>query len=314
VSGKEKKFHRKSQLKHNSPKTPKRIHGGGYQVGGFGGEGQNGNYLACNYDMPVVVVTLQYRLSALGFMAHEILRNRTTDSSVGNYGALDQRYALQWVQKNIAYFGGDPNRVTIHGNSAGGFSTSFHMVAPGSQGLFQRAMSSSGALGPIQAQTLQTTTPIAEFVFDAIGCNITKLGPNAAIKCATQVDAHTLITQAAKPYDLNIWQVNIVLLKYCPVIDGVTLKDHPYNLAKQGGMTKVPILIGAMMDDGSIYSAPLPMRADDDDLRNFFNLTFGPYGNDVPPALFSLYHNITSCTTQTNTSWCGGERCVGDQM
>jgi len=116
------------------------IHGGFFSTGS-GDADKAGTPAGPHYfmDEAVVLVTLNYRLSALGFLS-------TGDSSApGNYGLLDQRLALQWVQDNIADFGGDPGRVTLFGHSAGAISVGLHVLSPLSRGLFHRAISMSGS-------------------------------------------------------------------------------------------------------------------------------------------------------------------------
>jgi len=92
-----------------------------------------------------ITVTIAYRLGAFGFLASEALRSQTPDGSVGNYGLQDQRAGLQWVQENIAAFGGNPNKVMLYGESAGGASVSLHMLMKKSAGLFSTAVIESGA-------------------------------------------------------------------------------------------------------------------------------------------------------------------------
>ena len=94
----------------------------------------------------VIVVTIAYRLGPLGFLAHPELTAESTHHSSGNYGLMDQIAALEWVHKNIAAFGGDPNRVTIAGQSSGSISVSILMASPLAKGLFQRAIGESGGL------------------------------------------------------------------------------------------------------------------------------------------------------------------------
>ena len=114
--------------------------------GGFTGvEGSmpmyNGTTLA---EKGVIVVTTNYRLGALGFLAHPDLDRESPHNASGNYGILDQQAALKWVQDNIVAFGGDPSRVTIFGQSAGTESVYIHLVSPGSRGLFSQAIVESG--------------------------------------------------------------------------------------------------------------------------------------------------------------------------
>ena len=119
------------------------FYGGAFgQVAPFGTMAvYNGTTLA---EKGVIVVTTNYRLGALGFLAHPELDNESPHNSSGNYGILDQVAALQWVQRNIGAFGGDPSRVTIFGQSAGGESVLIHLVSPESRGLYQQAIVESG--------------------------------------------------------------------------------------------------------------------------------------------------------------------------
>jgi len=92
----------------------------------------------------VIVETPNYRIGALGFLAHPQLDNESSHNASGTYGILDQQAALEWVRKNIDAFGGDPSRVTIFGQSAGGESVLVHLASPTSKGLFQQAIVESG--------------------------------------------------------------------------------------------------------------------------------------------------------------------------
>src|SRR3954469_4048649 len=117
------------------------IHGGGFWAGFGGEERHNGARLA---QKGAVVVTLNYRLGAFGFLAHPALAAESPRHAAGNYGLLDQVAALEWVKRNIARFGGDPSRVTIFGESAGGMSVGSLIASPLAKGLFQRAILESG--------------------------------------------------------------------------------------------------------------------------------------------------------------------------
>src|SRR3954465_13939527 len=117
------------------------IHGGGFFAGFGGEERHNGARLA---QKGAVVVTLNYRLGPFGFLAHPALATESEHHAAGNYGLLDQIAALQWVRRNIARFGGDPNRVTIFGESAGGMSVGSLIASPLAKGLFAHAILESG--------------------------------------------------------------------------------------------------------------------------------------------------------------------------
>ena len=121
-------------------------HGGGWVRGSGDSYTPNGAPMT---KKGVVLVTVNYRLGVLGFLAHPALTAESPHASSGNYGFLDQIAALQWVKKNIAAFGGDPNRVTIIGESAGSWTTSVLVASPLARGLFHRAIGESGArFGP----------------------------------------------------------------------------------------------------------------------------------------------------------------------
>ena len=115
-----------------------------------------------------VVVTINYRLGALGFLAHPALASRP-GGPAGNYGLMDQQAALRWVQHNIARFGGDPHNVTIAGQSAGGVSVLAHLVSRGSRGLFQRAIVQSGAFALNQVP-LADAEAFGKTFADQVGC------------------------------------------------------------------------------------------------------------------------------------------------
>jgi para-nitrobenzyl esterase len=118
------------------------IYGGGFLAGGTSEPRQDGQNLA---KQGVVVVSMNYRLGVFGFFTHRDLAAESGAKAAGNYGLLDQMAALQWVQRNIAAFGGDPGNVTIFGESAGSFSVSALMASPRAKGLFQKAIGESGA-------------------------------------------------------------------------------------------------------------------------------------------------------------------------
>jgi len=118
------------------------IHGGAWILGSASNALYDGDNLARKQD--IVYVAANYRLDSLGWLSLEELQNETSDGSFGNYGLLDQQMALKWTQENIGKFGGDPNKVTVFGESAGGFAVCQHLTAPGSNGLFSRAIMQSG--------------------------------------------------------------------------------------------------------------------------------------------------------------------------
>ena len=139
------------------------IHGGGFTQDAS--RNYDGSKLAAD---GVVVVTINYRLGPLGFLAHPALAAQP-GGPTGNYGLMDQQAALRWVQKNIDQFGGDKNNVTIAGQSAGGLSVLAHLVSHGSRGLFHRAIVESGAFA-LNQQSLASAETAGEAFAAKVGC------------------------------------------------------------------------------------------------------------------------------------------------
>ena len=139
------------------------IHGGGFAQDGA--RNYDGSKLAA---AGTVVVTINYRLGALGFLAHPALASRP-GGPAGNYGLMDQQAALRWVRHNIGQFGGDPHNVTIAGESAGGVAVLFHLVSHGSRGLFERAIVESGAFA-LNQQSLGDAEAVGQAFAAKAGC------------------------------------------------------------------------------------------------------------------------------------------------
>eukprot|EP00937_MAST-01D_sp_MAST-1D-sp2_P000766 g766.t1 len=190
----------------------------------------------------VIVVTTNYRLSVMGFAGGAELRKRDKSSgSTGNYGIQDQRQALEWVRDNAHAFGGDPARVMIFGESAGGGSVSMHLTMERSWGLFARAAIESGAWSYWSAQPMGEAQAQYDDLKSAAGC--------ADDECLAGVDAHRLMTLATvglpgrpRPYGCP----------WAPTADGVELSKLPWALRDDGHVSKVPVLAGFNKDEGTI--------------------------------------------------------------
>lgn len=211
------------------------IHGGSFVAGN--GNMYDSAWLASRGD--IVVVTVNYRLSASGFLAHPALGPA---GSVGNYGLLDQQAALRWVRDNIATFGGDPDKVTIAGESAGGMSVCDHLVAPESKGLFRAAIIQSG---PCQAQiALPDAERISiDWARDA-GC----ADPATAAACLRALPADKL----RKP----VWYGLIGENKLSgPVFGSAALPEDPVVAIREGRAVDVPVLIGSNRDEFTLFPA-----------------------------------------------------------
>ncbi|MGV0813623.1 carboxylesterase family protein [Mycolicibacterium boenickei] len=211
------------------------IHGGAF-VGGSSGIYDAGR-LAARGD--IVVVTINYRLGALGFLAHPALG---AGGDIGNYGLADQQAALRWVRDNIADFGGDPEKVTVAGESAGGMSVCDHLVAPGSTGLFRAAILMSA---PCQAQAdLATATRRSLEYAAAVGCP----DPAGAATCLRTLPVDRL----RKP----VWYFNIGSDELTgPVTASVLIPEAPLAAFRSGRAEPVPVLIGTTRDEFTLFVA-----------------------------------------------------------
>jgi len=213
------------------------IHGGGFWAGFGGEERHNGAPLA---KKGAVVVTLNYRLGPFGFLAHPAIAAESPHHAAGNYGLLDQIAALQWVQRNIARFGGDPSRVTIFGESAGGFSVGSLIASPLAKGLFQRAILESGTgvgLGIVSRDSAQA---VARRFAESVGVR----GDGA--------DAAKLL-RALNPDTLLAASSTGALARgptFYPVVDGWVLAHSVDSALANGAANLVPVIAGTNRDEG----------------------------------------------------------------
>lgn len=225
------------------------IHGGGYAVGSANEPVlQSGAFAAAG----VVEVTVNYRLGALGFLH--------VPGRPDNRGLLDQIAALEWVRDNIASFGGDPTRVTFAGRSAGGFSIAAVMSMPAAHGLFARAMPQSGASTGVSSQ-----------------CDAEKLTArmmrrlNLNLPSFYDVPLHDLIlaqrdlcNESYERHDVSRDGSAAMLgVPFVPVIDGVSLPEHPETAAATGRAAQVPMMIGCTTAEYLTHSTVLPDALDD---------------------------------------------------
>ncbi|MCZ0729266.1 carboxylesterase/lipase family protein [Mycolicibacterium iranicum] len=236
------------------------IHGGSF-VAGSGGI-YDSRRLVSRGD--VVVVTLNYRLGALGFLAHPALG---PPGAVGNYGLADQQAALRWVRDNIANFGGDPGKVTVAGESAGGMSVCDHLVAPGSEGLFGAAVVMSG---PCQAQLALPAAQDRSVAYAAdLGCG----DPESAAECLRALPANKLRTP--------IWYYGIGDDQLSgPVTGTAALPTDPVAAFGEGKAAKVPVLMGTTRDEWTLFVALQRIRDGRDytpeEYPRLLSDTFGP--------------------------------------
>jgi para-nitrobenzyl esterase len=211
------------------------IYGGGFVSGGTSEARQDGQFLA---HRNVVIVSMNYRVGIFGFFAHPDLTAESPHHASGNYGLLDQNAALEWVKKNIANFGGDPNNVTIFGESAGSFSVSSHMASPLSQGLFNKAIGESGGAfysGGLRYQPRevleQTDMKFAQAAFGTTSlADLRKLSAEDLLKGASGTAAGQAI-------------------HFGPDVDGWFLPDSVPDIYAAGKQAHVPLIGGWNADE-----------------------------------------------------------------
>jgi para-nitrobenzyl esterase len=204
------------------------IHGGGFTRGSGASRTYEGELLARK---GVVVITFNYRLGIFGFLAHPELTAESKHHTSGNYALLDQIAALQWVKTNIAAFGGDPNRVTIFGESAGSWAVNALMASPLTEGLFERAIGESGAsFSPMK------TLAEAEHAGQDL----------ASTQGATR---DVLRTLRAKPAEELLKANSEQTVR--AIVDGWVLPQDVYTIFAQGKQNDVPLITGFNSDEGT---------------------------------------------------------------
>jgi len=208
------------------------IYGGGFAAGGTSEPRQDGGNLS---KKGVLVVSMNYRLGVFGFFAHPELTRESGHNASGNYGLLDQVAALEWVHTNIANFGGDPDNVTIFGESAGSFSVSALMASPLTKGLFRRAIGESGAFfsTTLPAKSLEEAEAAGlKFADSAFGTN--------SIEALRAIPAQTLLEGSLKETERH----------YSANIDGYFLPADCRSIYGAGKQSHVSLLAGWNKDEG----------------------------------------------------------------
>lgn len=211
------------------------IHGGSFSGGS--GKIYDSRWLVSRGD--IIVVTINYRLGTLGFLAHPALGSR---GDVGNYGLQDQQTAMRWVRDNIANFGGDPEQVTVAGESAGGMSVCDHLVAPGSRGLFRAAIIQSAPCG---AQADLPTAEQRSVDYAAkVGCG----DPRTAADCLRALPLDKL-REPVTFYDIGDNKLP------GPVTGTTVLPVDPVTAIARNDAARVPVLLGTNRDEFTLFVA-----------------------------------------------------------
>ncbi|EIW58852.1 carotenoid ester lipase [Trametes versicolor FP-101664 SS1] len=221
------------------------IFGGGFQIGSNAVRpGQNVVNRSIEIGHPVIYVSMNYRLSAFGFLGGREIAN----AGLGNLGLQDQRESLRWIQEHIGAFGGDPTKVTIWGESAGSQSVAFHMLTNGgnTEGLFRAGWMESGSISP--AGNVSKIQPNFDFIASETGC----ADEIDILECLREVPASVI--QAAMDKTATFLSFQALDTPWMPHADGLFLVDNPQRLLLEGKIANIPFVIGSCKDEGTLFS------------------------------------------------------------
>jgi len=221
------------------------IHGGGFIGGGASSDLYDGTNLAGLKD---VVVSINYRLGALGFLSLPELAAEDPNHSTGNYGILDQVQALKWVQQNISQFGGDPGNVTIFGQSAGGASVGVLLISPLAKGLFQRAIPMSGSYNFIPAK--ERGYDKGRETAKRAGCKGNELLACLRKKPVAAFQPKNIVLEFLSGFNSGTG--------YSPKLDGYVITCQPVECIEQGRYNQVPVMMGYTREEMRFFSMALP--------------------------------------------------------
>ncbi len=238
------------------------IHGGGFQTEWYGGD-----LWTSLARRGVVIVSVEYRTGALGFMAHPALSKESPDGHSGNYGILDQIYALQWVQRNIQNFGGDPTKVTIFGESAGAISCSILCGSPLTKGLFRAAIShSGGSFAPWSDKPR------------SLGLDASQKGAEQQGLAFQKHLKKKNIKQMRKMGAMELCDGNVGFFGFWPCVDEHVICDDQYRLYERGEYNDVPVIVMTNSDEGALFS---PKDITVEDYQKAVRNIFGDFADEA---------------------------------
>ncbi|MCK2177853.1 carboxylesterase/lipase family protein [Enterobacter asburiae] len=269
------------------------IHGGGFNYGCSSDPDKDGTSLA---KKGVVVVTINYRLGIFGFLSHPWLDKESNEGGSGMYGILDQIHALKWIKDNIVLFGGDPNNVTIFGESAGAHSVGILMASPLARGLFHKAIGQSGAFwesengvipSKLQAQTI---------------------GKSLSEKLGAKTLSDLRILEPDILQDMTNWtlQTDPSVSNFSPSLDGYVLPNAPYLQFQHGLQSHIPLLVGWNGDEGEMFMSRAVPHSSSAEFSKFASKIFGVEN-------MSEFSRLYPHTTDTDTLRSAQLLC-GDQV
>jgi para-nitrobenzyl esterase len=236
------------------------IYGGGFNGGATSIPTYSGEKLA---KKGVVLVSIAYRVGILGFMAHPELSAESSHNVSGNYGLLDMIAALKWIKKNIAVFGGNPNKVTIFGESAGGIAVSMLCASPLAKGLFEGAISESGGnFGPSRPTT-----------YPGENMKLLSQAEKEGIAYAKKAGVSSIAELRKIPAD----KLPVLRGLAWPIVDGWVILGDQYKLYEAGKFNDTPILVGYNSDEGASFS---PSKTPEDYITSV-KKRYGPFAEKL---------------------------------
>ncbi len=261
--------------------------GGGFMAGDGSEPRYDGESMARK---GIVAITVNYRLSVFGFMAHPELTKESPNKASGNYALFDQHAALKWVQQNIAAFGGDPRRVTIAGESAGSIAVSAQMASPLSKGLIAGAIGESGSMmGALSA------VPLAEG--EQNGAKFGAAIGKESLAALRALPANELLEATAKPG----------LPRFSPTVDGYFFPKSPFDIFAVGEQAHVPLLAGSNSEESGAAGV---LGREQPTVENYRKALTRLY-NDKADAIFKLYPATNETEVLDAAQDLAGDRFIG---
>ena len=237
------------------------VYGGGFYAGSTSERRQDGEVFASK---GVILVSMNYRMNIFGFFAHPALAAESPQHAAGNYGLMDQAAALGWVKRNIAAFGGDPNNITLFGESAGSFSVSAQMASPMAKDMLAHAIGESGAAfsrGTLPFPTLA----VAEARDGAFARDVLGKTSLAELRAMPAADIVKAVEGQKGPG-----------VRFAPDVDGLFLPDSVPAIYAAGKQAHIPLLAGWNRDEGGFPKEPVTMES----YRETARSTWGPRADD----------------------------------
>jgi para-nitrobenzyl esterase len=258
------------------------IHGGAFMSGAGSNLPFEASALA---KKGVIIVTINYRVGVWGFLSHPILEKKNHEATSGNYGLWDQIEALNWVRENISAFGGNPDNITLFGQSAGAMSLQILALSPITEGLYQKMILQSGGgyKNPLaEFRTMEKAQMFAQWFFDELGIDIED--ENMIDKLETLPAQE--IQDAAEAAVGKSFQ-NKAGIPFVPVIDGEILRDNGDNLIENKLFHKTPYILGANANDITMENAS--DFSQENNPMQMSNIAFAKLGNDAGADCYVYY-------------------------